>query len=328
MSDAGEVTRFVMTSRLATAPDTAPPILERESSVRDTVITTVVRRNGVVDTAASKTTGVPRRGAVPWVQSGTALLEQAVRQLLASRVDSVEVPQYTFGVNQAFPSYVRRRGGDTVELFLGNFAAPMYARVGRGGEVRSLSARATTVKTETVHVPRLDYDAVVRGWAAAERSGLAVGPVSGRDTARARLAGSELWVDYGRPARRGRAIFGALVPWDSVWRTGANAATQFHTDVEVTVGGANVPPGTYSLWTIPTPRGATLIINRQAGQWGTQYDPAKDLARVPMRVDTAAPAVDRLTISLDPEPNGARLTVAWDTRRLSVPVAPRAATGG
>ena len=133
-----------------------------------------------------------------------------------------------------------------------------------------------------------------------------------------------LTVDYGQPHARGRAGAGGVVPWDRVWRTGANAATTLTTDVDLVIGGARVPKGSYTLYTLPSRAGWKLIINRQTGQWGTGYGPAHDLGRVPMTTETLGAAVEQFTIAIDSL--GARhgtLSMSWGTFRWSVPLVVR-----
>ena len=120
------------------------------------------------------------------------------------------------------------------------------------------------------------------------------------DSVTARVEGATLEVQYGRPSMRGRLIFGDLVPYDRVWRTGANEATHFRADADLEIGDAEVPAGHYTLYTIPRPDGWTLIVNRQTGQWGTQYDPERDLARIPMEVERINRPVETFTISIEP----------------------------
>ncbi len=317
IDDAGFVRYFELTSRMAAAPATAPSVIERVSTMTDTVVVTEVRRNGTRDTVASGRDAVKMQGGVPWVQNGTAFYEQMVQQLQRASADSVEMPQILFRPNHIAPSYVRRHGRDSVEI---NFYGSLLGRVDRKGRILGLSGRATTVKTETVRVPSLDFDRIVNGWVEQERAGMAAGQISPRDTVRATLAGAELWVDYGRPAKRGRQIFGSTVPWDSVWRTGANAATQFRTSHDLKIAGVRIPAGLYTLWTLPTARGASLIVNKQTGQWGTQYDSAQDLVRVPLTVETLPARVDRFTIDIEPTARGGVLRLVWDDRRFSAPL--------
>ena len=125
--------------------------------------------------------------------------------------------------------------------------------------------------------------------------------------------GKAITVTYSRPSMRGRTIFGGLVPYGQVWRTGANAATTLKTDVNLTIGGANVPAGTYTLYTIPEEKKWTLIINKETGQWGTKYDQAQDLARVDMKLSKpAAGPVEQFTIGFDQTGNTtAVLKLEW-----------------
>jgi hypothetical protein len=150
-----------------------------------------------------------------------------------------------------------------------------------------------------------------------------LGPLSVRDTARSTLGGAEVWVDYSRPQKRGRQIFGNVVPWNTVWRTGANAATQLNTPVELVIGGATVPAGKYTLWTLPTPSGWKLIINKQTGQWGTEYHPEQDLVRVDAKVEAVPTTVEQFVIAFEPIGAAAptAITFTWDKTRVSVPVA-------
>lgn len=145
-------------------------------------------------------------------------------------------------------------------------------------------------------------------------------PASPRDTAAFTFAGERVLVDYGRPFMRGRTIMGGLVPYGQVWRTGANAATTLVTPRDLRIGGTAVPAGTYTLYTLPGESEWQLIINRQTGQWGTEYDAAQDLARVPMQVERTAAPVEQFTIMLEPGSPAASLRMEWENTRVSVPV--------
>ncbi len=107
---------------------------------------------------------------------------------------------------------------------------------------------------------------------------------SPHETAAATVHGAKISVTYGRPYVKGRTIFGDLVPYGKIWRTGADEATILETDTTLAFGSVTVAPGKYSLYTIPGEKEWTLVINKQVGQWGTRYDEAQDLGRVPMTV--------------------------------------------
>lgn len=146
-------------------------------------------------------------------------------------------------------------------------------------------------------------------------------PLSPRDTAEATIAGAQVVVDYSRPSKRGRQVVGGLVPLNAVWRTGADAATTLITSQPLRMGNTTVPAGTYTLYSLRGPSDQwTLIVNRQTGQWGTEYNQAQDLARIPMRVKPVASPVEQFTIAVEPgRQNGGVLALTWDTTRGEVP---------
>jgi hypothetical protein len=107
-------------------------------------------------------------------------------------------------------------------------------------------------------------------------------------------------VDYGRPLLRGRKLLGVVLPYDRVWRTGANAATQFRTSVPIKLAGIQVPAGTYTLWTVPHTTGVDLIVNKQNGQWGTEYNRSLNLGTAKMNSQALSTPVEKFTISIVP----------------------------
>src|SRR3989304_5490873 len=121
--------------------------------------------------------------------------------------------------------------------------------------------------------------------------------LSPRDSTVLYLEGKKLMVDYGRPSMRGRKIMGELVPWNKVWRTGANEATSFRTDTSLIIGpNVPLPKGSYTLWTLPSEKGWKLIINKETGQWGTNYNENQDFAHFDLKVDALDKPVEKFTI--------------------------------
>lgn len=136
--------------------------------------------------------------------------------------------------------------------------------------------------------------------------------------------GKSVTVDYSQPSMRGRKIFGGLVPYDQLWRTGANAATSLKTDADLSIGGTAVPAGSYTLYTIPGVNSWQLIINKQTGQWGTKYDQGQDLARIPMKVTQRPSGLEIFTISFDKTGgDSAMLKLEWENTIASVDVKER-----
>lgn len=139
---------------------------------------------------------------------------------------------------------------------------------------------------------------------------------SPRDTATGRVGSAVVSIDYGRPSKRDRPIFGGLVPYDKVWRTGANSATTLTIDKPIYIGKEEIPLGVYTLYTIPGKESWTLIVNKQTGQWGTVYDQKQDLVRIPMTVTTLDATVEQFEIDV----KNNELSFMWDTVKASVKV--------
>lgn len=140
-------------------------------------------------------------------------------------------------------------------------------------------------------------------------------------TAEVTLNGKQITIKYSRPSMRGRKIMGDLVPYGKVWRTGANDATALTTPIDLNIGGANVPAGNYTIFTLPSADTWKLIINKQTGQWGLEYHEDQDLARVDMQKSQLSTPVEQFTISFKKKsPDSADLVLEWETTRLSVPV--------
>ncbi|HUK25001.1 MAG TPA: DUF2911 domain-containing protein [Terriglobales bacterium] len=134
--------------------------------------------------------------------------------------------------------------------------------------------------------------------------------------------GKTIKTDYSSPRMRGRKIYGGLVPYGEVWRTGANEATTFVTGADVLVGGKAVPAGSYTIFTVPNADKWTLIINKKTGEWGIPYKYESDeLTRVEMKASELPSPVEDFTISYKPSGDGCMLQMDWATTRASVEVA-------
>jgi hypothetical protein len=135
------------------------------------------------------------------------------------------------------------------------------------------------------------------------------------------LGGATIKTDYSSPRMKGRKIYGGLVPFGKVWRTGANEATTFVTSSDTNVGGKAVPAGSYTIFTVPNANKWTLIINKKTGEWGIPYKYESDeLARVDMNVSMLPSPLENFTISYDKSGNGCTMQIDWDTTRASVQI--------
>src|SRR5215467_8972945 len=131
--------------------------------------------------------------------------------------------------------------------------------------------------------------------------------------------GKTIHVDYSSPRAKGRKIYGGLVPYGEVWRTGANEATTFVTDTNLTVDGKDVPAGNYTIFTIPNQDRWTLIINKKTGEWGTPYKYKGDeLLRTDMQVSKTSSPVENFTISFDQSGSSCTMHLDWENTRAII----------
>jgi hypothetical protein len=282
----------------------------------DDSVAIVNRRDTSVRRRAFAVAGRP----VPFSPDLIAPWQTALQHLLAS--DAATMPMYASGA--ALPYRVTRAGGDTLDLDIADHDyGPLRAGMDKDGRLTFLDLRATTDKYLAERTRPLAIDSLTAVFVARELAGAGLGALSPRDTARATVGDAHIMIDYGRPSMRGRTVFGGIVPWDTVWRTGANEATQLITDRDLVIGGTPVPAGIYSLFTIPSPTGWRLIVNKQHGQWGTVYDSTQDLARIPMRAHHMVASVERLEISIRDGARSSSLAIAWEGTEAVVEVKAR-----
>jgi hypothetical protein len=194
----------------------------------------------------------------------------------------------------------------------------MEMRFDSSNRLQSVDGTNTTNKVVAARSPgTADLNAIARAMKP-------TGALSGRDVARVVFQpGGVILIDYGRPLVRERTVWGGtLIPFDSVWRAGANEATHLFTTRTLTMGELVVPPGMYTLFVRHTRDGTFLIVNKQTGQWGTQYDPAQDLGRVALQMNPAPAHVEEFTVNIRQLPgNRGVLEMSWGAMTASVPFA-------
>ncbi|RNL90745.1 DUF2911 domain-containing protein [Sinomicrobium pectinilyticum] len=131
-------------------------------------------------------------------------------------------------------------------------------------------------------------------------------------------------VVYGRPQKKDRPVFGTLVPFDKVWRTGANEATEITFFKDVMFGDKEVEAGTYTLFTIPGVKEWVVILNSDTDVWGAfDYKEANDVARTTVPVEKDSQSLEAFSITFEPGDNGADMYMGWDTTRVKVPISER-----
>jgi hypothetical protein len=240
--------------------------------------------------------------------------------------DTIQLRQ--FYIDREFDRFPLHHG--VVKLLPGNQAEIRHDWLSGAGQAAFDSAgRMLTYSgarsTYLVEVARIDSQSDIKSIAdrfeAAETATGGVKQLSPRDTARGNIGPASISVDYSRPHARGRELVGNIIPYEKVWRTGANAATQFTTSAPIKLAGIPLAAGTYTLWTVPHQNGVDLIVNGQSGQWGTEYNRSRDIAKAPMQSSTLSTPVDQFTISVSgTDARRGTLTLEWGSFRWTAPI--------
>jgi len=304
----GTITRFELVTHNVSG---APGRVESKATASfagDSAIVTVPRG----DTTVTQRVKVGA-GALPYVNQGWALVEEVARRARAAGGAHYTAAMLPLGNDEPWTVELNQVGSDSMTMLLGPLGL-MRMRVDERGTLLGLSGAGSTMQVTVQRVQGLDFAGVGKSFA--PRS---LGSLSPADSVKATIAGAALAVRYSRPAMRGRVIFGGVVPWNEVWRTGANAATVLETNADLVVAGTPLPAGTYSLWTIPSPTGWKLIVNKNTGQWGTDYAGQYDLARLDMKVERLPQPVEQFTIAIEPRGKGGVLKLEWENTRAWVP---------
>jgi hypothetical protein len=302
---AGSITAAEWTSR---SPGSEQPATRREFRfVGDSAVVTTTQGT------TSRTQSIAARGAVPLSGPFYTPYELLMMRARAAGTPRSELTLLSGTNPVTIP--VERIGADSMAL-QNQFGEPLRAHVDDRGRLLHLRTPAlTTVE----RVAELDFERLAREFARRDDIGRGMGMLSVPRTFRTRVGQANLWLDYSRPAMRGRPVWGTLVPWNQVWRLGANDATHFSTDRPLDIGGLALEPGTYTLFLLPSEAGWSLIVSRATGIGGLAYDPAHDVGRITLTVEPLENRVELLTIDVTggTEP---RLVVAWDRLRGSAPI--------
>ena len=150
--------------------------------------------------------------------------------------------------------------------------------------------------------------------------------LSPKDSAEITLNDLKLKVEYNRPSKRDRDIFGALVPFDKVWRTGANEATTFETNKDLVINDTKLKKGKYTIWTVPMNDRWKVMFNSKQYNWGVNekmepmWDPNYDAVELEVPVNHLDETVEKFTIAFDHKTGNLKLTMAWDNTLIEVPI--------
>jgi hypothetical protein len=190
-------------------------------------------------------------------------------------------------------------GGGKAEVYHDWLSGTGDAVIDSNYHLLSYSGNRTTYKVQVKRLNEVpDITGITNRFTATETKDGHLKSLSVRDTVHAQIGDAQFTVDYGRPLLRGRILLGDVIPYDYVWRTGANAATQLTTSALIKIAGLKVPAGRYTLWTAPHTTGVDLIVNKQSGQWGTEYNRGLNLGETRMTSEAVTTPVEQFTISI------------------------------
>ena len=287
---------------IANAPSETRFRLTADSVIRETIWPDSVQTRGFA--VKNATVNFPL-----FVFGPTELMAQMKRA--GKTVDSIPAVGIGGGIGY---SGLAQTDGDALKLRGGPYA--MLLRFDDNSRLQSLDGSLTTNKAvATRSGGPVDLNAIARTMKP-------TGVLSVREIARGSFgAGGIVLIDYGRPLVRDRTVWGGtLIPYDSVWRVGANDATHLFTTRTLAIGDIMLAPGMYTLWVQHGRDKTMLIVNGQTGQWGTQYDPSKDIGRVPLTLTTAPSHVEEFTITVrSMAGNRGAIDMAWGDKIASVP---------
>ena len=295
----------------------APPVARRNFVRFGTDSVTVEMIRG--DSVSRRVVAAPP-GTVPLMHPfwSYGFYDHAMRAAASRGGDSVPMAFYIIGSPGIANAVVMRPSRDSATISWRGVGTLRF-RLDATGHMLGTSSLETTFKTEA-GIERTDDPIRLAGqFAARDAAGGGLGVLSPRDTARAMVEGARVEVDYSRPARRGRAIFGNVVPLGQVWRAGADAATQLTLDRDIVVQGQRIPAGRYSVWIVPGAASDTLLLNTQTGQWGTQHDAAQDRFRLALRRGRLSESLERYIIRIESSAGGGVLHFEWDDTGFSLP---------
>ncbi len=309
LDDAGNITEM---SAKDLDPLTDSLVSESTYAFAGDSVTVTTARNGEV---SEQVLAAPAE-AIPFIDMVHWPYELALRRMRQAGENSLDLPMLTGRRTSTFEIRIDEVGNATIKH---PSRGAMTATVDEAGALLSLDAGATTRKLTVARTSGLEMAAIAARFAAADAAGKSFGGLSGAAETTATVKGANLRITFGQPARRGRELFGGIVPWNQRWRTGANRATHFSSDKDLVINGLEVPAGEYTLFTIPAPDGGTLIINKQTGQNGQSYNEEMDLGRVSMTIGELKENVELFTIEAVETEAGGALQLKWGNTVFFVP---------
>ncbi len=229
--------------------------------------------------------------------------------------DSIVGNQFVLGQSRKYS--MKRISMDKITVG-SSIMGTLTLQVDSRGDLKAIDGIGSSLNLTGTVERKFNIDSLFNAWVKYEQTNGAMGAQLVRDTSKAILNSGSAEIDYWRPYMRGRKIFGAVVPWNRFWRTGANHATQLRISKPIYFYDQRLDTGRYSIFTMPTERGWTMMINKQAAIWGTDYNPDYDVLRVPMKIGKTATSIEQLSIKILATGNKGTIQIEWENTRASI----------
>jgi len=215
--------------------------------------------------------------------------------------------------------FIIKKTGDR-KLLLGSAVMGMFTVfLDKNGSIQSVDGIGTSFNIRGIAGPYLNIDSVIAANVKQQALHPKLAIINKLDSVKTTINSTDVKIIYSRPSVRSRVIFGAVVPWKRIWRTGADAATKIYLSKPLYFNGNELPAGAYSIFTIPTQNGWTLIFNKQPNIWGTEHNADYDFLKIPMLTQSLNEPIELLTFAVVPAGNnGGVISVSWDKLKASV----------
>ena len=277
----------------------------------DSLVVSILTNDGSYRTLKTKY----EDGILPFIDMVHWPFEIAFNNAMKSSADSID--QRLLTGSRASTFIVAKIESDSMTIRHPSRGV-MGVQVDSYGNIVELDASQTTRKLTVNRTNDIEINSIAKRFAASDKKGNPFGSLSGAIEEEFTIGNAVFNVSYGSPQRRGRDLFGGIVPYGERWRTGANRATHFSTSSNLKIGDLEIPAGEYTLFTIPESDGGILIINKQTGQNGRTYDQERDLGRVPMSVSEKSGSTEGFTILVEGENGMGVLKLIWGNTTYSV----------
>ncbi len=229
--------------------------------------------------------------------------------------DSISSSIFVF--DKGFPLIVKRINKSTLTAS-SNIRGDYTLYLNEKGKVVSIDAMGTSSNLKGIVLSYLNMDSIIHVYALRAQQYGAMADLNKTDSVQTAIGSTFIKINYSRPSMRGRVIFGKVVPWNRWWRTGANAATKITLSGPIYFNRQELPPGEYSIFTMPGEHDWTMMFNKEADIWGLLYNPAHDVLRIPMQVEPLDEPVELMTIEIIPGDKGGVINILWEKTRAFV----------